>query len=69
MPHKLNFFFHFLLKITPNNTFALSQGMSVTDLYVTNLAVADVLLLVLLPMYAAEMATDEWKLGPVLCKV
>lgn len=47
----------------------MTKGMSVTDLYVTNLAIADVLLLILLPMYAAEMATDEWKFGPVLCKV
>jgi len=47
----------------------MTKGMSVTDLYVTNLAIADVLLLILLPLYAAEMATDEWNFGPVLCKV
>lgn len=43
--------------------------MSVTDLYVTNLAVADILLLIMLPFYSIELAFDEWYFGQILCKV
>ena len=43
--------------------------MSVTDLYVVNLAIADVMLLVMLPFLSVEMLMDEWVFGNYMCKV
>jgi len=47
----------------------MTSSMSVTDLYVTNLAVADILLLIMLPFYSIELAFDEWYFGQILCKM
>ncbi|XP_028328516.1 C-C chemokine receptor type 9a [Gouania willdenowi] len=41
---------------------------TMTDVYLLNLAVADLLFLVTLPLWAAE-ATDGWTYGPALCKI
>lgn len=41
---------------------------TMTDMYLLNLAVADLLFLVTLPLWAAE-ASFSWTFGPVLCKL
>ncbi|KAJ8335024.1 hypothetical protein SKAU_G00406630 [Synaphobranchus kaupii] len=46
----------------------LRQGWSVTDTFILHLAVADTLLLLTLPFWAAQ-ATNEWSFGTPLCKM
>ncbi|XP_078494933.1 uncharacterized protein LOC100181907 isoform X2 [Ciona intestinalis] len=45
------------------------MNKSVTDVYVTNLAVADILLLGTLPFWAAEHIMGRWVFGTVMCKI
>ncbi|KAF1383139.1 hypothetical protein PFLUV_G00128200 [Perca fluviatilis] len=40
-----------------------------TDVYLLNLALADLLFLVTLPLWAAEAAGGAWSFGPALCKL
>ena len=46
----------------------LRRGWSVTDTFVVHLAVADTLLLLTLPFWAAQ-AASEWHFGTPLCKI
>uniref|UniRef100_H2XLB2 G-protein coupled receptors family 1 profile domain-containing protein n=1 Tax=Ciona intestinalis TaxID=7719 RepID=H2XLB2_CIOIN len=45
------------------------KNKSVTDVYVTNLAVADILLLGTLPFWAAEHVMGRWVFGTIMCKI
>nr|XP_026690246.1 uncharacterized protein LOC100181907 isoform X2 [Ciona intestinalis] len=45
------------------------MNKSVTDVYVTNLAVADILLLGTLPFWAAEHVMGRWVFGTIMCKI
>lgn len=42
---------------------------TVTNIYILNLAVADVLFMLSLPFIAIQMAIVDWPFGPVLCRV
>lgn len=42
---------------------------TMTDVYLLNLAVADLLFLVTLPLWAAEASQDCWSFGSALCKL
>ncbi|XP_078101795.1 C-C chemokine receptor type 9-like [Sander vitreus] len=40
-----------------------------TDVYLLNLALADLLFLITLPLWAVEAADGAWNFGPALCKI
>ncbi|RVE55656.1 hypothetical protein OJAV_G00234080 [Oryzias javanicus] len=42
---------------------------TVTNIYILNLAVADVLCMMTLPFIALQLGTDRWPFGEVLCKI
>ncbi|KAK5860528.1 hypothetical protein PBY51_021996 [Eleginops maclovinus] len=42
---------------------------TMTDVYLLNLALSDLLFLVTLPLWATEAASGRWSFGPVLCKI
>uniref|UniRef100_A0A8C7IRT6 C-X-C motif chemokine receptor 3 n=1 Tax=Oncorhynchus kisutch TaxID=8019 RepID=A0A8C7IRT6_ONCKI len=44
------------------------RGWSVTDTFILHLCVADILLLLTLPLWAAQ-AAEEWSFGTPLCKI
>ncbi|XP_076191645.1 C-C chemokine receptor type 6 [Aptenodytes patagonicus] len=51
-------------------TFALyERTKSMTDVYLFNMAIADILFVLTLPLWAVNYAADEWIFGDFLCKM
>ncbi|XP_041571187.1 C-C chemokine receptor type 6 [Taeniopygia guttata] len=51
-------------------TFALyERAKSMTDVYLFNMAIADILFVLTLPLWAMNYATDEWIFGDFICKM
>lgn len=45
------------------------RSWSVTDIFIVHLGVADILLLLTLPLWAAQAAQDRWNFGTAFCKL
>lgn len=51
-------------------TFALyERTKSMTDVYLFNMAIADILFVLTLPLWAVNYAADEWIFGDFICKM
>uniref|UniRef100_A0A8C5IUM5 C-C motif chemokine receptor 6 n=1 Tax=Junco hyemalis TaxID=40217 RepID=A0A8C5IUM5_JUNHY len=51
-------------------TFALyERAKSMTDVYLFNMAIADILFVLTLPLWAVNYAADEWLFGDFICKM